>query len=87
MCFERLLVITDPRNLAHISGKMPISPEVWSPDSTDKKVQITTARGDFKYETWEHYDKVHPILLDATAVPSPGSNLGTQSHSLPLMWV
>jgi hypothetical protein len=57
-----------PRNFAHISGKMPISPEIWSPDSTDKTVQITTARTDLKYENWEHYDHVHPKLLDATAV-------------------
>jgi hypothetical protein len=57
-----------PRNFAHVSGKMPISTKPWSPDTNDKTVQITTARGEFKYEAWEHYRTVHPKLLDTTAV-------------------
>ena len=57
-----------PRNFAHITGKMPISARAWQADCTDKDMQITTARGEFAYEDWEHYDVVHPKLLDTTAI-------------------
>ena len=67
------LIITSPscrypRNFAHISGKMPISSRAWQADCTDKDMQVTTVRGEFVYEEWEHYKVVHSKLLDTTAV-------------------